>query len=108
MIREANPTLDARPQPAADLPDGLTVYQRTPEFTKETIPKGLLNAHATKTGVWGRIQVTHGTLMYRIVDTRRQPREMLLSPEQPGVVEPGVLHEVEPSGPVEFFVEFLR
>ena len=34
--------------------------------------------------------------------------EHVLTPERPGVVEPEVPHEVEPSGEVRFFVEFLK
>ena len=39
------------------LPDGLTPYKRTPTFTEETIPTGLLNDDQTKDGNWGLIRV---------------------------------------------------
>jgi tellurite resistance-related uncharacterized protein len=32
------------------LPEGVTSYKRTPTFTEETIPAGLLNDHQTKEG----------------------------------------------------------
>ncbi len=95
------------PEPATALPPGLSSYKRTPDFTAETIPAGLLKAHSTKEGVWGLIQVTEGRLVYRVLE-KRQPREFLLTPGAPGVVEPTVEHEVQPSGPVWFFVEFFR
>jgi tellurite resistance-related uncharacterized protein len=96
------------PEPASVIPAGLTVYKRTPEFNEETIPAGLLRAHSTKDGVWGCIRVLEGELLYRIVDARREKRETVLDPVQPGVVEPTILHFVQPRGATRFFVEFLR
>jgi tellurite resistance-related uncharacterized protein len=69
----------------------------------------LLKAHTTKEGAWGLIHVLEGRLAYRIIDPRRPVSETVLTPEDPpGVVEPTILHEVEPLGPVRFFVEFHR
>lgn len=86
------------------LPSGLAVYKTTPVFTEKTVPQGLLTDHTTKPGVWGRIVVEDGTLLYEI------PAEgsFLLSPDQPGIVAPTVPHRVTPLGKVSFFVEFLR
>ena len=95
--------------PATILPGGLVSYRRTPEFTEETVPAGLKRAHSTKEGVWGLIHVLGGKLRYRILDERRAPAELLLVPgSPPGIVEPTVLHEVEPLGSVRFHVEFFR
>jgi tellurite resistance-related uncharacterized protein len=91
------------------LPAAARPYARTAEFTEATIPAGLLKAHTTKPGSWGLIHVLEGRLAYRIRDPRRTACESVLSPEAPpGVVEPTVLHEVEPLGAVRFYVEFLR
>jgi tellurite resistance-related uncharacterized protein len=92
-----------------NLPRGLHAYRRTPEFTETTIPKGLLKAHTTKDGTWGLIHVLEGRLAYRIKDPARTAWQTVLSlHEEPGVIEPTVLHEVEPLGPVRFYVEFHR
>lgn len=88
------------------LPPDAVPYQRTREFSQSTVPAGLLRRHTTKPGVWGRIQVLEGSLRYRILEPVRE--EHVLTPERHGVVEPEVPHEVEPLGPVRFFVEFLR
>lgn len=91
------------------LPPGLIAYRRTAEFTETTLPPGLRRGHATKPGAWGLIRVLAGRLAYRITDPRRAATETVLKPEgEPGVVEPTILHEVEPLGPVRFYVEFLR
>ena len=88
------------------LPPGLVVYRRTREFDQDTLPAGLRSRHSTKPGVWGRICIRQGALRYRILEPELE--EHLLSPEAPGIVEPGVPHEVEPVGEVLFWVEFLR
>lgn len=88
------------------LPPDVVSYQRTKEFSEITVPKALTARHSTKAGVWGRINVVQGTLHYRILEP--MPEEHSLSPDHPGVVEPEILHEVEPIGKVRFFVEFFR
>lgn len=91
------------------LPPGLESYRRTGGFTEVTVPSGLLADHTTKTGTWGLIHVTEGRLRYRVTDPRRAATEIVLSPDQaPGVIEPTILHHVEPLGAVRFHVEFWR
>ncbi|MBN47045.1 MAG: tellurite resistance protein [Methylophaga sp.] len=87
------------------LPDNVVAYKRTPEFDESTIPTGLLNSHQTKEGVWGKIVVLSGKLLYTI----QQPfEEIELDSDRVGVVEPTVLHHVKPMGQVSFFVEFYQ
>jgi tellurite resistance-related uncharacterized protein len=88
------------------LPEQVQAYRRTPEFTERSVPAALLRRHDTKAGVWGRIQVLEGELLYRILEPELE--EHLLSPGRDGVVEPEVPHEVAPRGKVRFIVEFLR
>lgn len=87
------------------LPDGLTLYKRTPTFSPETVPAALQRDHSTKPCVWGLIHVAHGALIYRIAETGEEHR---LVPGQPGVIEPEALHSVDLIGDTEFFVEFWR
>ena len=91
------------------LPANARPYRRTAEFTEATVPAGLLKAHTTKEGAWALIHVLEGRLAYRVIAPRRLRSETVLTPDTPcGVVEPTILHEVEPLGPVRFFVEFHR
>jgi tellurite resistance-related uncharacterized protein len=91
------------------LPDSVAPYRRTPEFSEATVPAALLKAHSTKAGVWGCIHLLEGELLYRITDPRRPLSETILRASgPPGVVEPTVLHEVQPRGAVRFYVEFHR
>lgn len=90
-------------------PPGLEAYKRTPTFTEATVPAGLLSDHSTKEGVWGLIEVERGTLRYLVTDPRRANREQtLVAGGDAGVVEPTILHRVEPVGEVRFHVRFLR
>ena len=88
------------------LPENYLPYKRTPEFTETSVPDGLLRSHTTKEGVWGKIVVLEGLLLYRVLEPAIE--ENLLDPTRFGVVEPTVRHEVEPRGAVRFYVEFYR
>lgn len=91
------------------LPPDVRVYKRTPVFTEDNIPAGLLNDHHTKEGTWGLIRVEEGALRYSVRDARRPFVEETLTPHgPPGVVEPTIRHRVEPLGFVRFYVEFHR
>lgn len=88
------------------IPTHCTFYRKTPTFDEATVPAGLLKAHQTRAGVWGRIVVLEGTLTYRILEPVTE--EHTLTPELSGIVEPQVHHEVQATGKVRFFVEFHR
>ena len=91
------------------IPADLVTQRRTMEFTGETMPAALRNDHNTKAGTWGLIHVLNGSLRYDITDDRRHPQSVVLTADTPpGIVEPTILHHVEPIGEVTFHVEFLR
>jgi tellurite resistance-related uncharacterized protein len=85
------------------LPPDLVAYRRTPVFTEMTLPAGLRHRHQTKPGVWAVITVVKGRLRFRRLDP---PAETILDAASPGIVAPEEPHEVEPLGPVRFFIEF--
>ncbi|MFG6446853.1 DUF1971 domain-containing protein [Roseateles sp. BYS180W] len=94
-----------RPPHAPTLPAGLQAYRRTPEFTRDSLPAGLLRDHHTRAGTWALIHVLQGQLWYRVPGIAWQE---LLTPESaPGVIRPEELHSVAPEGEVRFYVEFL-
>tara|TARA_B100001750_G_C15426791_1_gene555964 strand:- start:877 stop:1146 length:270 start_codon:yes stop_codon:yes gene_type:complete len=86
------------------LPEHLQQYSTSPVFTEETVPKGLLKDHNTKSGVWGLICVNEGELEYIIEDKET----LILSPKNKGVVEPEVKHHIKPLGAVTFYIEFYK
>ena len=90
----------------AALPSDASMYRQTAEFDEHSLPAGLRNRHALKPGTWGRIVVLEGRLRYVI---EQEPiAAFVLSPELPGIVEPEVLHHVEPEGRVRLRIEFYR
>jgi tellurite resistance-related uncharacterized protein len=90
------------------IPDTVTHYKSTAIFTEESTPAALQRTHTTAAGVWGRISVLEGSLLYKITDPRTEQGEVLLTPERHGVVEPQMEHHVVLQGPVKFQVDFHR
>jgi tellurite resistance-related uncharacterized protein len=88
------------------IPDQCNSYKKTPVFGEISVPVGLLKAHKTKIGTWGKIVVLEGQLLYRILEPIFE--EHVLDSDHPGVVEPEVLHVVEPQGKVSFYVDFHK
>lgn len=88
------------------LPTAARPYQKIGVFTHDNIPDGLRKQHTTKAGTWGLIKVNEGRLRLRIFGD--QPEELMLSPEQPGIIPPQVPHEVEAVGEVAFYIEFWK
>ncbi len=88
-----------------ELPADAGEYKRTPTFTEQTVPAGLLRDHRTKQGVWAKIVVEAGRLDYTL---ESPSRTFVLTPECPGIAPPTEPHHVTPAGRVRFHVEFLR
>ena len=87
----------------------VTPYRSTPVFDELTLPQALRHDHSTKAGVWGRIRVISGRLLYMVTDPRRRTCSRDLTPEAPSaVIEPTIVHRVVPIGEVQFQVEFWR
>jgi tellurite resistance-related uncharacterized protein len=84
-----------------ELPPDLQPVSQTPVFTESSIPPGLLRAHTTAPGVWGRILLTEGRLGYEVPALGVSVE---LTPEMPGVIVPEAGHHVVVRGPVRFHV----
>lgn len=61
--------------------------------------------HSTRPGVWARINDMEGRLRYRVDGWGT---DVVLTPDDPGIVVPDVPHGVEPLGRLRFFVEFYK
>lgn len=88
------------------IPEHVVAYRRTPEFDEENVPDVWLSAHSTKRGVWAKIVVLEGRLLYTIRDNPSE--EIHLDADHFGVVEPRMSHFVRPLGKVRFYLEFYR
>ncbi len=89
---------------ALSFPEGLMPYKRTPEFTEQTIPKALLNHHATKVGTWGKIHVLAGLLIY----SPQGADSIEIRSGDSANVPPQMLHAVKAKNSVRFYVEFYK
>ncbi len=89
-----------------NIPEGMNPARKAPDFDEGSISKGLLKAHQTRAGVWGKIVIIEGGLQYRV----NEPEEVVIihDNEKFGVIEPTILHEVKPIGRVKFYVEFYE
>ena len=115
LIRFLNRNKAATPrrkQGMKPIPSQCQAYKRLPSdstkyFTVETIPKGLLSRHNTKKGVWGKLVVVKGELLYRQLEP--EEKEFVLGEGVFGVIEPQLYHEVFPiTDDVAFFIEFYQ
>lgn len=88
------------------IPEGFEPYRRTPSFSEQSVPKGLLHAHSTKRGVWALILVARGHLEYLLHEPFNE--QQVVTALRPGVILPEVQHHVSPMGDVDFCVEFWR
>ena len=77
----------------------------TPEFTADSVPKGLLAAHQVAEGVWGRLLVLEGVVEF-VVEATGESREVGADEHQ--VIEPAMPHHVVPDASARFLVEFWR
>jgi truncated hemoglobin YjbI len=75
----------------------------TPVFDQDSLPTALRREHRTKAGTWGVIRILEGELKLHFVDS---PEVQQLSPDRPGIVEPGQTHWVEPLGVMRMRVDF--
>lgn len=91
------------------LPAGFEAYKQTPVFRSGAIPGGLLADHSTKAGVWGLLHVISGQLRYVVTDPRRDAIMIEVSAGGgPAIIEPEIVHHVEPIGEVAFQITFHR
>lgn len=86
------------------LVDHLAPYSRTKTFTRDTVPEKLLNNHNTKKGTWGIFTVEQGEIEYII----EEDETIILSKDQPGIIEPTILRRIRPLGEVSFYIEFYK
>ena len=85
------------------VPETAEVYKSTPVFTEETVPAGLLRDHSLKCGVWGRLVILSGELLFH-----EDNAEQRLAPKTDWIVLPEVVHHVTLLGQVSFKIEFLK
>lgn len=79
-------------------------YKSTPIFDENTLPAALQNAHNTKAGTWGLLDLLSGTLDY-VIEESGETRHMTAGDQQ--VIIPEQRHHVKLTGPMQMQVHFL-
>jgi tellurite resistance-related uncharacterized protein len=88
------------------LPDGLEHVRTTDVFDERRHPAGLLRAHRVADGVWARLVVHSGSLVFTFDDDPDRPRAVGAGGTV--VIPPARLHHLTFDGPVTFALEFHR
>lgn len=88
------------------MPDSVKHYKSTPDFTELTVPAALKRDHTTAAGVWAKINVLEGEIVYCITELVQEQIDLTVGVD--GVIEPLVKHHVIVAGPVKFRVDFYR
>jgi tellurite methyltransferase len=86
-------------------PAGLTSYKKTPEFTADSVPRGLLKEHSLKIGTWGLLMVSAAEVTFHVASMGFTKR---LAPGSEQVIVPELLHHIEPGTDAVFQIEFYR
>jgi len=88
-----------------ELPPTVQQVRVTPTFDAESVPAGLLSAHRIASGVWGRLVVHTGSVVFAL-EPDGERRAVNAGEHQ--VIEPNTPHHVEPTADASFAVEFYR
>lgn len=87
-----------------NIPDNVVAYNKK-DYTDKTTPGMMKNNHSVRMGVWGKIVVEKGAVKYEIPS---QGEEHLLTPDNPGVIEPLMVHRIDPQPGARFYLELYR
>lgn len=88
------------------LPPGLEHVRTTDVFDNITVPSGLLRSHRVAHGVWGRLLVHSGTIVFVVDDEADHP--IAVRAGGTVAIPPGRQHHLELDEPATFAVEFHR
>ena len=88
----------------SELPDGLELYARSPDFIPLTLPAELKKGHYTAEDVWGVIRVLEGAVNYTL--EAPSTASVVLHAGESAVIEPQTLHHLHFVGRGRLFIEF--
>ena len=87
----------------AELPEGLVVVGRAGPWDQDSLPAGLLRAHRTAEGRWGRLQVLDGSVDFQF--EREGAPVVHLESGSGQTIPPGAPHHLVPAGAVRLELE---
>jgi len=88
------------------LPEAIKKYAESPVFTTNSVPAKLTQAHSTKAGVWGRLNVLQGSLDYIITGPPKTVTKLYAGDHT--IIKPQETHLVALAPDTRFQIEFLK
>ena len=88
-----------------EIPETVRAYQKTQTYTDKTTPGMMKNDHRVRAGVWAKIVVQKGEVIYEIPDRNESTT---LTADSPGIIEPLVTHRIMPQAGAKFYLEYYR
>jgi len=88
-----------------ELPEKVQAYNKSQTYTDRSTPGMMRKDHSTRAGVWGKIVVQKGEVIYNM---ENDDESHTLSPEKAGVIEPTIKHRIDPQVGARFYIEFYR
>jgi tellurite resistance-related uncharacterized protein len=88
------------------MPPEFVLVRTSKEFTEKTVPAGLLHAHKLASGVWARLRVLSGRVVFAYEASPYEP--VSLSGGDHVDIPPDILHSVELLADARFVIEFFR
>ena len=82
-----------------------TPYKKTAIFNVKNVPKAILKRHNTKEGVWGRLVILSGSLVF--IDLEKN-EEFVLKKGEFHIIEPTKWHRLVLIDNPEFYIEFFK
>lgn len=91
----------------AELPEGLAILGRAGPWDRDSVPDGLLRAHRTAEGRWGRLRVDNGAVDFQF-EAHDGPglSTIHLSAGSHQDIPPAAPHHIILIGPVQLELEF--
>jgi tellurite resistance-related uncharacterized protein len=89
------------------LPDNVHLVETSPLYRREAMPEEFGSGYSVAGGQWAKVIVKKGLLQFLILS--EPTAGFVLDECLPGVIAPGVIHELKPAmGEVEFYLEFYQ
>jgi tellurite resistance-related uncharacterized protein len=89
----------------SELPETVRAYQKTQIYTDKTTPGMMKNDHRVRSGVWAKIMVQKGEVIYEVPDRNQT---VTATAESPVIIEPLVTHRILPRTGARFYLEYYR
>jgi len=78
---------------------------KTQVFTDKTTPGMMKNDHRVRSGVWAKLVVQKGEVVFEIPERNET---ITVTADSPAIIEPVVMHRILPQAGARFYLEYYR